>query len=82
MLSSSFQHNNFTAIFMTDFRQSYAVFSYNCSDINWGDHAIIGYKASDEDFEEHPLSGHNATLVDCLQGNSTDVFYNLNPSTF
>ena len=62
---------------MTDYVDSYAVFEYQCGDINWGDNAIIGYKASRRHFEQLEISGSDATQVDCLHENTTVVFYNL-----
>lgn len=74
-------NNTFVSVVMTDYRQSYAVYEYQCGDINWGDHAIIGYKAGRQRFEQLGISGRSATQVDCLHDTTSVVFYNLTCAT-
>ena len=72
-----FQNNTFNAVVVTDRNQSYAVFGYQCGEINWGDEAIIGFRASGTLFDSHPLSSGAATDVDCTGGEFTPLVYNL-----
>ena len=71
------QNNTFAAAVVTDRRQSYAVFAYECGGINWGDEAVIGFKGSGSLFDSHPLSSGAATDVDCTEGEVTTLVYNL-----
>ena len=53
------QENNFQVILFTDGIQSYAVFTYQCGELNWigsSRGAVIGFSASSTLFANHPLS--------------------------
>ncbi len=64
------QRNTYQGIVITDGLNSYAVYTYRCEELEWGDGATIGYNAAGDYFENHELSGSSATDVACLN----DVF--------
>lgn len=52
--------NSYQAIVITNGRQTFAVFTYNCGLLQWtgfGVHAVVGFNAFGELFENHVLSG-------------------------
>ena len=64
------QSNTYQAIVITNHEESYAIFTYNCDQLQWagmGSFPTIGfYSASDGIFENHPLTGQmNAIQIAC-----------------
>ena len=64
------QTNTYQAIVITNHEESYAVFTYNCGELQWtglDTFPTIGfYSASDGIFENHPLVGQSfANLIAC-----------------
>ena len=63
------QENNFQVIVATDGDQTYAVFTYQCGELNWiqGDSASIGFSAGPNLFANHPLSRQpNVNDIACV----------------
>ena len=63
------QENNFQVIVATDGDQSYAVFTYQCGELNWirGLSASIGFSAGPSLFANHPLSRQpNVNDIACV----------------
>ena len=75
------QTNSFQVVAVTDGRDSYAVFTYQCGHMDWSSSASIGFSTGDGSyyFREHQLSGDtNANAVACLDGNGfTTIIYKL-----
>ena len=64
--------NRFQGAIITDGVTSYAVFLYNCDDMEWSGEAKIGWQASSVLYEAHRLSGTtNAKDVACLNTPTT-----------
>ena len=64
--------NRFQGVLITDGATSYAVFIYNCHDMEWSGNAIIGWQASSVLYATHSLSGTtNAKDVACLNTPTT-----------
>ena len=66
---------------ITNGTNSYAVFTYECGDINWGGGATIGYKATGGFYQNHAYSGSSAASIDCVNSPTSqwnNVIYNLN----
>lgn len=65
------QTNAYQAIVITNHEESYAIFTYNCGEVQWsaglGRYSTIGfYSASDGIFENHPLTGQpNINMIAC-----------------
>ena len=65
------QTNAYQAIVITNHEESYAIFTYNCGEVEWaaglGSYSTIGfYSASDGIFENHPLTGQpNVNMIAC-----------------
>ena len=49
--------NTYQAILITDGSKSYAVYTYTCGQMGWGNKAVIGYNAAGTYFANHSLSG-------------------------
>lgn len=85
--TSSTQTNSFQAILITDGTKSYAVYTYRCGQMEWGDESTIGFNAGGDYYENHPITGHfQSHYVSCLQNISngnliTNVIYDLVPNT-
>ena len=62
---------------ITNGTNSYAVFTYQCGDINWGGGATIGYKATGSFYQNHAYSGSRAASIDCVNSPTTNVVYGL-----
>ena len=62
---------------VTDGINSFAIFIYQCGDLQWSGGATIGFGAGSESFSNHMLSGTpNVTSIACL--NTPDnQFYTL-----
>ena len=70
--------NTFQAVVITSGFQSYAVFIYQCGDLNWGNTATIGFKADSDYFANHPSSQSAANSVDCQGSDSwSTVIYEM-----
>ena len=70
---------------ITDDIKSYAVYTYKCGDLQWGDESTIGFNAGAEHYENHILTGHfQAHFIACLQNDSgsaiKNVIYDLVPN--
>lgn len=50
---------------ITNGYRSYAVFTYNCGQLEWSGDAIIGFKADNDLYGTHPLSGQDASSIAC-----------------
>jgi hypothetical protein len=78
--------NTFQAIVITDGTKSYAVYTYRCGEMDWGDESTIGFNAGGDYFQNHPITGHfQSHFISCLQnissGNpTTNVIYDLVPN--
>ena len=71
------QTNTYQGILITDGRNSYAVFIYQCDAMGWSGSATIGYYASGDFYENHNLSSTStANRVACLNTPNT-VWSNL-----
>ena len=69
-LSDTTQQNSYQAIVITDGADSYALFTYNCEQMEWTgywQHGVVGYNAKGEHYENHPASGFEVvgTAVAC-----------------
>ena len=72
MYVPQFLTNRFQGILITDGVTSYAVFIYNCDDMEWSGEAKIGWQASSVLYAAHDLSGAaNAKDVACLNTPTT-----------
>ena len=86
VLRSSFssdptQTNTFQGIVITNGASSYAVFTYECGDINWSGMATIGFKATGSFYQNHAYSGSRAASIDCVNSPNSqwnNVVYRLN----
>ena len=79
--SDPLQTNTFQGIVITNGASSYAVFTYECGDINWGDQATIGFKATGSFYRNHPYSASRAASIDCVNSPNSqwnNVVYRLN----
>ena len=66
------QANTFQAILITNGTKSYAVYTYKCGEMEWGDESTIGFNAGGEYYENHPITGHfQSHYISCLQNIST-----------
>ena len=63
---------------ITNGANSYAVFTYQCGDINWAGGATIGYKATGSFYQSHAYSGSRASSIDCVNSPTTNVVYRIN----
>ena len=52
-----YQGNSFQAVLLTDGAKSYAVFTYNCGDLDWSNAATIGFNTPADYRFNHPVSG-------------------------
>ena len=80
-LSDPSQRNTFQGIVITNGASSYAVFTYECGDINWGGGATIGFKATGSFYQNHAYSGSRAASIDCVNSPTSqwnNVVYRLN----
>lgn len=77
------QTNTFQAITISDGTKSYAVFTYQCSMIQWSGSATIGFNAAGSFYSNHPYSGTiNTDAIDCTNSTSntgTNLVYDLVP---
>ena len=65
------QNNTFQAILITNGTKSYAVYTYKCGEMQWGDESTIGFNAGADYYENHDITGHfQAHFIACLQNNS------------
>ncbi len=70
-LMSPLQENTFQGVLVTDGSVSYAVFIYNCDQMDWGGGATIGYHADGDFYKNHALTGsESANEIACT--NSPD----------
>ena len=80
-----FQTNTFQSVLITDGTKSYAVYTYQCGEMEWGDESTIGFNAGQDYYENHPVTGHfQSHFIACLQNISaesliTNVIYDLVP---
>ena len=78
------QENTLQAILISNGTDSYAIFTYQCGDINWSWRTVIGYNAAGVVYMNHPLSGGSlAGDIDCTnipESNWTNILYNLTGS--
>ena len=69
---------------ITDSIKTYAVYIYQCNDIQWSDGSVIGFNAGGSYFANHPLSDSTgARDIDCVNSPASDrsnVVYDLNPN--
>lgn len=66
------QANTFQAILITNGTKSYAVYTYKCGEMEWGDESTIGFNAGGEYSENHPITGHfQSHYISCLQNISS-----------
>lgn len=71
------QTNSFQAILITDGAKSYAIYTYVCGEMEWGDESTIGFNAGADYFENHQLTGHfQAHFIACLQNSSGSLIKN------
>ena len=82
------QGNNFQVIVFTDGLQSYAVFTYQCGELNWigsSRGAVVGFSASNTFFTNHPLSNQpNINDISCNNQQCppwSNVVYKINKNT-
>ena len=76
------QSNTFEGIVITNGTKSYAVFTYQCPEVEWSDGAVIGFNAGFEYFGNHPLSGLvQSSVIDCVHPNVewNNVIFDLTP---
>ena len=82
--------NTFQAIIISDFNKTYAIYTYNCDDMEWSDEATIGFNAAGDFYSNHPLSGRlHANGIGCVHTDPdgetvvliNNVIYDLVPST-
>ena len=67
---SQFITNTFQGILITDGRNSYAVFIYECGGMEWGG-GEIGWRDGSSEQVSHPLSGSsNSNDIGCLYSNT------------
>ena len=82
----SLQTNTFQGILITDGTKSYAVHTYVCGEMEWGDESTVGFNAGGEYYENHPITGHfQSHFIACLQNMSagsliTNQIYDLVPN--
>ena len=63
----TFQTNTLQGLIVTDFVNSYAVFTYYCGDLSYSNGASIGFTTTDGFFANHPASIRGkAEQVACL----------------
>ena len=68
-----FQTNTFQGIVVTDLSESYAVYIYNCHDMQFSGSASIGFTSRTyELFANHRLSGYNARNIGCVNSGQSD----------
>ena len=69
--------------------KTYAIFTYNCDDMEWSDEATIGFNAASDFYANHPLSGQlQANAIGCVHTDPNsesivlinNVIYDLVPS--
>ncbi|CAI8032996.1 Low-density lipoprotein receptor-related protein 1, partial [Geodia barretti] len=80
---SSFPTNTFQAVLITNGTNSYAVFTYECPEVQWGNYATIGFNAGGTYFENHEFSGStDAPTIDCIAEPElvSNLVYDLVPS--
>ena len=70
MLITFVQENSYQALVITDYANTYAVFTYNCDMLEWSgnwQHAVVGINARGDTFSNHPASGFKVvkTAVAC-----------------
>ena len=67
------QTNTFQGIVVTDLSESYAVYIYNCHDMQFSGSASIGFTSHTyELFANHRLSGYNARNIGCVNSGQSD----------
>ena len=77
MVVEYWQTNSYQGIVITDGRESYALFTYQCGSMSWHGNATVGFNAGGTLYENHPLAGtSSANSVSCLSY-STAVWMNL-----
>ena len=82
-LLQSFPTNTFQAVLITNGTNSYAVFTYECPEVQWGNYATIGFNAGGTYFENHEFSGStDAPTIDCIAEPElvSNLVYDLVPS--
>ena len=61
------QTNTFQGILVTDYSRSFAVFTYNCGDLEFSNRATIGFSSGDGLFANHPATQRgSAQSIACL----------------
>ena len=68
---------------ITEGTKSYAVFTYECPEVQWGSYATIGFNAGGTHFENHEFSGSSdAPTIDCIAEPElvSNLVYDLVPS--
>ncbi len=78
------QNNTFQACLITNGTKSYAVYTYQCGELQWSNEATIGFNAGGDIYENHPLSGQtHANSIACVHTNHNtpwnNVIYDLVP---
>ena len=61
------QTNTFQGVLVTDYSRSFAVFTYNCGDLDFSNGATIGFSSGDGLFANHPAIQRGSALsIACL----------------
>jgi hypothetical protein len=71
------QTNSYQGLVITDGRDSFAVFTYQCGAMTWSGNATIGFNAGGSQYENHPLSGSSITRSIACMNYSSTVWINL-----
>ena len=75
------QTNTFQGILITDGKQSYTVFIYQCGSMEWYRSPTIGFQADSTLYKNHDLSGKSTSEdIACLnapRSNWSNVVYKL-----
>ena len=77
--------NTFQGILLTDGRQSFAVFTYECGLLGWSTGAVVGFTGEGGFYGNHPLSVKGLVLestsnIDCQSPYRwNNVIFNLSP---
>ena len=69
------QENTYQAILITDGTHSYAVFTYKCGLLQWGEGAIIGFNAPGEFYHNQELSYPGIDCVNYPTSVWTNIVY-------
>ena len=81
LLFIKIQENTYQAILITDGTYSYAVFTYKCGLLEWGDDATIGFNAPGGFYHNHELSYPGIDCVNYPNSNWSNIVYLLSNVT-